>query len=122
MRIQGGLICKKNKVYKICSYSYSGAKFFEYEIIVPNWQGASFFKFYIAASYESDAKDLRVGHEGAFGSGVSIYRSGLNFYLVLDGQTGGGRIKLTRIITVSAGTIDTSIIESALPDGAVKIL
>ena len=53
-----------NKVYRFCLLGSSNSKFLEYVIAVPNWQGASFFKFYIAASYMSDGSDIKTATEG----------------------------------------------------------
>ena len=118
----GWIALQANKVYRICSLGSSNSKFLEFEIAVPNWQGASFFRFYIAASYMADGTDIKTGVEGAVGKDINIYRNGLVFYVVLSDQASASLIKLLRKLSIGGATIDTSIVESALPDGAVKIL
>ena len=122
MENSGWVNLQPNKVYRFCSLGSSNSKFLEYIIAVPNWQGASFFKFYIAASYMSDGSDIKTATEGAIGQDVSIYRNGYNFYIVLNDQAAAGKMKLVRSVNIGGATINTSIVESTLPDGAIKIV
>ena len=70
----------------------------------------------------ADGTDIKTGVEGAVGKDINIYRKGLVFYVVLSNQASASLIKLLRKLSIGSTTIDTSIVESALPDGAVKIL
>lgn len=118
----GWISLQPNKSYRFCNYGNQNSKFFEFGIAISNWQGASFFKLYIASSFMTDGSDIKTGIEGAVGSGVNIYRSGLSFYISLGSQVSESKIKLLSSVTIGAVTADTSVIESTIPDGATQIL
>lgn len=110
------------KTYRFISFGSTNSKFFEYGVAVPNWQGATFFRFFIASSYMDDTSDIKTAMAGAVGPGVNIYRSGLAFYISLSGETNVGRIKLFNAVTIGNVSIDTTVVESSLPNDSVKII